>query len=345
MASEATDDEAKPPTLVCAPCWICLEDGPDDNGEPLVRDCACRGETSAGYHVSCIIDYAKVKTNQAIDLRETQQKVVEAVHDPWKYCPNCQQPYMGVVSLQLVKALLEHTKHLPESHYVRFRARCLHLDTLSLQLSFSRGNHSIGIEAKAILQTLEENSSELAASICLEDQQIKTLVAGESIRPLTELGTVKQKYGDVESAVVLFKRALDYLDVAEASGYMPRRECHVMKDFIEERLRGIKEEMGLISPSEEVAELRKNLKRLIQENEDEMFIVLEKHNLAIALMKTDPPQYFEAVKLMKECSVVCTQVLGPNHETAVMTRNSYDVMRQEYRQYLQDIAKKGNEKP
>ena len=86
MASEAANanDEAKPPALVCAPCWICLEDGPDDNGEPLVRDCSCRGETSAGYHLSCIIDYAKVKTNEAIDLREQQHKVVDAVNEPWK---------------------------------------------------------------------------------------------------------------------------------------------------------------------------------------------------------------------------------------------------------------------
>lgn len=141
MASEAenaktnaNDEASKPPTttgttvLVCAPCWICLEDGPDDDGQPLVRDCACRGETSAGYHVSCLVDYAKVKTNEAIDLREKEHKVVENVNRPWKFCPNCKQPYLGAFRLQLAKALLEHTNHLPESHYIRFRARCLHLD-------------------------------------------------------------------------------------------------------------------------------------------------------------------------------------------------------------------------
>ena len=150
MASEAANDEAEPPALVCAPCWICLEDGPDDNGEPLVRDCACRGETSAGYHVSCIIDYAKGKTNEAIDLREKKQKVVQNVHAPWKFCPNCKQAYMGIVALQLVEALLEHTNHLPESHYIRFQARCLHLDIKSLQLPFNRDSHSVEIEAMGI---------------------------------------------------------------------------------------------------------------------------------------------------------------------------------------------------
>ena len=35
-----SDNAGSKPELVCAPCWICLEDGPDENGEPLVRDCA-----------------------------------------------------------------------------------------------------------------------------------------------------------------------------------------------------------------------------------------------------------------------------------------------------------------
>ena len=333
-------------TLVCAPCWICLEDGPDDNGEPLVRDCACRGETSAGYHVSCIIDYAKVKTNKAIDLREKKQKVVGSICEPWKICPNCKQPYMGVVSLQLVKALLDHTKHLPESHYVRFRARCLHLDTLSFQLSFSSDNHSVEVEAKAMLQTLEENSSELAVSLLggtsAGDYHIKALVAGESVRPLTALGMSKERTGDVESAAILFKRALEYLDVAEASVCWSDGGP-VKRDDIERHLRTIKREMGLISPSEEVAELREDLKQLIQKKENKMIIAQAQHQLAFALKKTDPPQYFEAIKLMKECSVLATQVLGPNHEMSVMTTHLCDETRKEYMLYLQHIARNGNE--
>ena len=26
-----------------AACWVCLDDGADDEGNPLVRDCSCRG--------------------------------------------------------------------------------------------------------------------------------------------------------------------------------------------------------------------------------------------------------------------------------------------------------------
>ena len=330
--------------LVCAPCWICLEDGPDDNGEPLVRDCACRGETSAGYHVSCIVDYAKVKTNKAIDLLEKKQKVVDNVYEPWKLCPNCTQPYMRIVSLQLADAWLEHTKHLPESHYVRFRARCLHLDALSLQKFSNRDNHSIEVEAKAMLQTLKENSSELAVSMLggrsAGDQHIEAVVAGESVRPLAALGVIKEATGDDESAAILFKSALEYLDVAESSGYW----CDgSQRDSIERSLRTIKREMGLISPSEEVAELRKSLNQLIQTKQNEMLIARAKHQLAAALKETDPPQYFEAVKLLKEASAVWTQLFGPEHEVVRLVNASYDTVRAEYTQYLQDIEKKGKE--
>ena len=67
--------------------------------------------------------------------------------------------------------------------------------------------------------------------------------------------------------------------------------------------------------------------------------------VAAALKETDPPQYFEAVKLLKEASAVWTQLFGPEHEVVRLVNASYDTVRAEYTQYLQDIAKKGNEKP
>ena len=252
---------------------------------------------------------------------------------------------MGLVLLQLAEALLEHTNHLPESHYVRFRARCLHLDTVSLLTSFDKDNHSMEVQAKAILQTLEENSSELALSMLGEtsvgDEDIEAVVAGESVKPLVALGTVKEKAGDLESAVVLCESALEHLDAAEAAGYW----CggSVQREIIGGRLRHIKHKMGLISPSEDVADRRENLNRLIQEKRDEALIATAKHKLAMSLKKTDPPQYFEAIKLLKESSAVLARMFGPEHEMTAINNLFYDETRKEYRQYLQDIAKKGKE--
>jgi hypothetical protein len=46
-----------------ASCYICLDEGCDDEGKPLVRDCSCRGSTGFA-HLSCIVEYAKQKSQQ-----------------------------------------------------------------------------------------------------------------------------------------------------------------------------------------------------------------------------------------------------------------------------------------
>ncbi len=48
-------------------CYICLDEGPDEAGKPLVRDCSCRGDTAGFAHLSCIIEYAEQKSKQAAD--------------------------------------------------------------------------------------------------------------------------------------------------------------------------------------------------------------------------------------------------------------------------------------
>ena len=52
-----------------ASCYICLDEGPDEAGKPLVRDCSCRGDTAGFAHLSCIIEYAEQKSKQAADRR------------------------------------------------------------------------------------------------------------------------------------------------------------------------------------------------------------------------------------------------------------------------------------
>ena len=163
----------------------------------------------------------------------------------------------------------------------------------------------------------------------------------ESVRPITALGSVKEKMGDVESALALFESALEYLDVAEASGHC--RGDSGQRGAVELRLRNIKQKMGLISPSEEVAQLRQELKQLMHDKAHIALIAMTKQQLAGALLAIDPPQYFEAVKLMKEAAAVFAQVFGPENEMSTKAKEFYDIVRQEYMLYLQDIAKNGKE--
>ena len=69
-------------------CWICLEEGPDDTGAPLVRDCSCRG--SAGFaHLSCLVKYAETQSRNAFE-RAFESGAIDyvAMVEGFKKCPN-----------------------------------------------------------------------------------------------------------------------------------------------------------------------------------------------------------------------------------------------------------------
>ena len=79
-------------------CWICLEEGSDEHGYPLRRDCSCRGELAGFAYLSCIIKYAESKTERwdGIDLAEFTK--------PWKLCSNFNQDHENELALDLASA-------------------------------------------------------------------------------------------------------------------------------------------------------------------------------------------------------------------------------------------------
>ena len=98
-----------PPT---ASCYICLEDDADSNNQPLLRNCACRGD--AGWaHIACLVEFAA-------------SKVTEAQRDPsinilpfWDKCILCKTPHMQYMRLAMAEAFVKQYEHLPETHKLR----------------------------------------------------------------------------------------------------------------------------------------------------------------------------------------------------------------------------------
>jgi E3 ubiquitin-protein ligase DOA10 len=59
-----TTTAAQAPLDEASSCWLCLEEGLDNSGKPLVRNCSCRG--SSGFaHISCIINFAESESKKA----------------------------------------------------------------------------------------------------------------------------------------------------------------------------------------------------------------------------------------------------------------------------------------
>ena len=103
-SAAAGDDEADM-------CWICHEDGPDESGQPLRRDCSCRGG-SGWAHFPCIVDYAKQKTEQW-----NRRDGVVKFPEPWKVCPNCTQLYQNDLDVDLRNEFVSFVEEkFPDDH-------------------------------------------------------------------------------------------------------------------------------------------------------------------------------------------------------------------------------------
>jgi hypothetical protein len=82
-------------------CWLCLEEGQDTFGKPLVRNCSCRG--SSGFaHISCIINFAESESKRAYMAGDMGDSLAT-----FEVCPNCKQDYQNDVAYELSKAQVD----------------------------------------------------------------------------------------------------------------------------------------------------------------------------------------------------------------------------------------------
>jgi hypothetical protein len=81
-----------------AACYFCLDEGPDETGKPVVRDCSCRGNDAGCAHLSCMIKYAQQKSKSLVGK--------DGFHKPWQICLSCKQPFKGKLALDMTSACL-----------------------------------------------------------------------------------------------------------------------------------------------------------------------------------------------------------------------------------------------
>ncbi len=91
---------------VDASCWLCLEEGPHESGEPLVRDCSCRGSAGVA-HISCIINYAQSESRRIYERDAVYCSGPLKCIGPFYRCPNCKQTYQNDLRKTLAKVCIE----------------------------------------------------------------------------------------------------------------------------------------------------------------------------------------------------------------------------------------------
>ena len=328
--------------LICAPCWICLEEGPDEAGEPLVRNCSCRGETSAGYHISCLINYAKSKTQRLIE-RSIELNDFNSMKSTWLLCPNCSGPYFGSVGNRMADAVMETTQHLPYTHWVRYEALTSSVEQRILILSQnvvfpcsdSQAYTPPFNEIDTLIRVTEEETSALLLSMHkqLPEREMIVFRASTVSSLLLKKGRLLNVIGEKEEALCCFETANAKLIAAALTGLMIDKEVSFQ---VRSQLHRHKVEMGLTTPADDVKQLREDLAYRTAPYDQ----IRIKVNLARALTELDPPEYFEAIRLQGEVVAETKLMHGPEHNLFLSNERLLAKVKEEYRAYLKSVASK-----
>mmetsp|Transcript_20320 Transcript_20320/g.43865 ORF Transcript_20320/g.43865 Transcript_20320/m.43865 type:complete len:336 (-) Transcript_20320:1183-2190(-) len=302
MAEQPT---SPPPTAPSgATCWICLEEGPDSSGGPLMRNCACRGD-SAGYaHVSCIVKYAQVEMKKAINSDGTYIPYSKA-NTTWKECPNCKQHYQGQMAVTLSNHYVAHTQtqDLPEDHKLR-------LDALfySAYCHMYQGNQcdaAISLFRRLLQSTKRHHPHWIAPSYL-------------------GIGMAYEIKKEFSEALPWYERARN-----ASSSCLVRQTT---RDEIDTAYTRVSAFLGIIDASVPVRNLVDIWRQRIRNAPDEYYSFECKIRLAECLGCSG--QYIEALAVGKEAIGYFVRVLGPDHVQTMRAKAMHDRNKARYRDFL-----------
>jgi len=86
-----------------AACYFCLEEGADEEGKTLVRNCSCRGDSGFA-HLSCLKRYTEQKCRAVVDGK------MSSFIEPWQTCDNCKQYFQGQLAAELIAEFVSFTE-------------------------------------------------------------------------------------------------------------------------------------------------------------------------------------------------------------------------------------------
>ena len=134
-----------------AVCYLCLDGGVDESsGQPLRRDCACRGTDAGFVHLSCLAGYAAAKSRKT-------NKMIEFV-DPWVECPSCHQEYQNEFVVDIAtEFLLFVRRHYPDDTQKQVESLYLKLYALTKMLNRLQPvqKREAGVAANVLLSLMD----------------------------------------------------------------------------------------------------------------------------------------------------------------------------------------------
>lgn len=192
-------------------CWLCL-DVKHESGQPLRRDCSCRGGSGFA-HLPCVVEYAGKWSQQSHRHRaDYMNKFIE----PWLDCPNCCQHYRNQLALDLANELLSFVeKQYPDHEWKNREALRCKLFVLSSDWTQLERREEAKQVASKILSMIEKMKMENSSAA-------KKNVAIIELHTFSCLGLIALKEGTKEGA----KTSMEYYEkcfhMSKAVGFTKR---------------------------------------------------------------------------------------------------------------------------
>jgi len=288
-------------------CYLCLDGGVDNGGQPLRRDCACRGSDSGFVHLSCLADYAETKSKQAHGMNLDMDEFT----DPWANCPSCHQEYQNELAIDIANKFVsfvrrqypDDTHKQVESLFVKLGA----LDNMLVRLQ-PRQKREAGVTANVLLSLIDRMKNDALSPLPRGYSQMEAFAYNTH-------GCIALDEGTEESArraVVHFEDELEvYRAIGDDEGIATAKaNIAIAKSKYEG---GSNEEV--LKASEELYKVR-----AAEHGEQNELTIHAGRNYAIDLQNANRGD--EARELLMKLLATSKQVLGPHHSTTKDVENT-----------------------
>jgi hypothetical protein len=279
-------------------CYLCLGGDLDDDGQPLLRDCACRGTDAGFVHLSCLAGYAANK-NKGWDGSDIKEFV-----KPWQVCPSCRQVYQNELAVDIASKFVSFVRRqYPDD--TRMQVESLYSKLYALMKMFERlqpvQKIEAGVTANVLLSLIDRMKGEvspLPMRYSLFASDTYGVQGGIALDEGTE-ESARRAVAHFEKALKVRKAIGDAEGVANA-----KRNIALARSKYE----GCNNDEEVLKANQELYELR--VAKLGEEHEN---TIIAGKSYAINLHKANREE--EARNLSMKLLAMSKQVLGPHHNT------------------------------
>jgi hypothetical protein len=279
-----------------AVCYLCLDGGDDETGQPLRRDCACRGTDAGFVHLSCLAEYAETKS-KAWDGRDTNEFIT-----PWERCPSCDQYYQNYFAVDIAsKFVLFVRGQYPDDTQKQVEA--LHVKLRALILEFRRlqpvQKREAEVTANVLISLIDRLKGEVSP-LPIRYSQFEAFAHGVHGQIALDEGTEES----ARRAEAYFKKSLQVFEaIGDADGVVTAKGFIA---FAKSKYEGDSNNDELLKASQELYELR-----IAEDGEEKESTIRAGRIYAVHLQKANRGD--EARDLLTKLLATSKQVFGLDH--------------------------------